>query len=267
MYSDSHCHTSFSSDSETAPEKQIRQAIRLGMEQLTITDHYDMDFPPGDLDFIFDPAPYFQTLEKLREKYADRIRLVIGVELGLQPHLAKELPAFTAAWPFEFIIGSTHLLDRIDPYYTDQMMQGRTEEQAYRTYFEGELENLRVLDCYDVAGHLDFVVRYGPSRNRFYTWERYGDILEEILRILISKGKGLEVNTAGFRNDLGEPNPMSSVLARYRELGGEILTIGSDAHVAEDLGSHFGELKDLLTGLGFRYYTVFRDRKPVFLPL
>ncbi|MCD8124705.1 MAG: histidinol-phosphatase HisJ family protein [Lachnospiraceae bacterium] len=267
MYSDSHCHTSFSSDSDTAPRAQIERAIALDMRHLTITDHYDPDFPSEELDFLFDADEYFLRMGALREEVADRLALGLGVELGLQPHLTGELPAFAASHPFDFIIGSTHVSRHLDPYEADLFFRGLSEEEAYRLYFEEELDNLKLFDCYDVAGHLDYVVRYGPTRNAGYTWERYGDILEEILRTIIDKGKGIECNTAGLNAGLGVPHPMPEVLRRYRELGGEILTLGSDAHTPERLGAHFAQAGELLKSLGFRYYTVFRERKPTFYPL
>ena len=96
-------------------------------------------------------------------------------------------------------------------------------------YFESILENISAYDGFDVYGHIDYVVRYGPNRNREYSYGRYKDILDEILKKLISMGKGIELNTGGYHYGLGEPNPCTAVIRRYRELGGEIITIGADA--------------------------------------
>ncbi len=267
MYSDSHLHTSFSSDCEAAPEDQVRQAVRLGMQQLTITDHYDMDFPPGDLDFLFDPEDYAHTMADLKERFAGFIDVGCGVELGLQPHLGSRPADFIRAHSYDFVIGSTHVSRHLDPYEAEEFFRGLSEEEAYRIYFEEELENLSLFDCYDVAGHLDYVVRYGPTGDACYTMERFGGILEAILRTLIEKGKGIECNTAGLREGLPYAHPRPEVLRLYRELGGEILTIGSDAHTPAAVGQDFARTGDLLKSLGFRYYTVFRDRKPLFYPL
>lgn len=267
MYFDSHLHTSFSGDADTLPEQQLDRAVALGMKMLTITDHYDPDFPPSDCDFSLDTSSYYKRLSELRHQYQDKIDLGIGVELGLQPHLTRELPFLAKEQPYDFIIGSTHVSRGIDPYEREQFIAGTTEDAAYLTYFEEELQNLKLFDCYDVAGHLDYVVRYGPNRNQFYTWERYGEVLDEILRTVIAKGKGIECNTAGWKAELGYPHPMPQVLRRYRELGGEIITLGSDAHSTEYVGYRFDEAGELLKSLGFRYYTVFRKREPQFLPL
>ncbi|MDD6212086.1 MAG: histidinol-phosphatase HisJ family protein [Clostridiales bacterium] len=267
MYSDCHMHTSFSSDSETPPEHQIEEAIRLGMKHLTITDHYDLDFPPGELDFLFDSQEYWKKMTELREKYAHRISLRIGVELGLQPHLTQEIPAFASSLPFDYIIGSTHVSRRIDPYEREQFIKGISEEEAYRIYFEDELKNLKTFDCYDVVGHLDYVVRYGPNQNRYYSYEKYRDVLDAILEVIIDKGKGLECNTAGWKAGLGMPHPLPHILRRYHELGGRLITLGSDAHTPEALGYSFPKAGELLKDCGFRYYAVFQNRTPEFFPL
>ncbi len=268
MYSDSHLHTSFSGDSDTPPEQQIERAVSLGMEHLTITDHHDMDFPPSFCSFELDLDHYIPEMQRLRETCRGRIDLGIGIELGLQPQLTRELPSCTSSWPFDFVIGSQHLVRRIDPYEMDQAIEALgTWDNVCRTYLEEELANLKQFDCWDIAGHLDYVVRYGRDRAGEYTWEKYGDVLDEILRTVIEKGKGIEYNTAGFKAGLGWGHPMPDAWKRYRELGGEILTIGSDAHVPQYVGDHFQEAGDFLKSVGFRYYCIYRNRKPVFLPL
>jgi histidinol-phosphatase (PHP family) len=126
------------------------------------------------------------------------------------------------------------------------------------------LDNLQTDADFDVYGHIDYVVRYGPNKNRFYTYEKYSDVIDEILRTLIARGKGIELNTAGFKYGLGHPNPTEEILARYRELGGEILTIGSDAHAPEQIAYDFAKVTEILRQAGFRFYTVFTARKPEF---
>ena len=266
IYIDSHVHTSFSGDSDTPPEKQIEQAISLGMPVLYITDHQDFDCPPGVPEFTFETEPYFRKLRELKEQFQDRIELRIGVELGLQTNIPTDLTAYASGHPFDFIIGSTHVCCGMDPYYPE-FYENRSEEEAYRSYFEYELENIKAYDCFDVAGHLDYVVRYGPNKNTFYSYEKYKELFDEILKTLIAKGKGIECNTAGFKAGLNHPHPTEEILKRYRELGGEILTLGSDAHQTVHLAYHFSAIGDLLKSCGFRYYTVFKDRKPEFLPL
>ena len=134
-------------------------------------------------------------------------------------------------------------------------------------YFESILENLAVFSEMDVYGHIDYVVRYGPNQNREYSYGRYQDILDEILRTIISKGCGIELNTGGFHYGLGEPNPCRAVIRRYRQLGGEIITIGADAHGPDKIAYAFDKAADILADCGFTYYTIFKDRKPEFIKL
>ena len=96
---------------------------------------------------------------------------------------------------------------------------------------------------------------------------RYSDVIDEILRLLIEKGKGIEINTGGFKYGLGHPNPCEEILARYRELGGEIITIGADAHKPEHVAFDFAKVPSILKDSGFDYFTVFRERKPEFVKI
>lgn len=266
MLSDFHLHTSFSGDSETPPEAIIERAIQLGMKQLCLTDHYDEDFPDGADTFLIDFNQYFQTMEHLRERYASKIDLRIGVELGLQPQLGERLKKLTSDWPFDFIIGSSHLVDGQDPYYPE-FFQGKEEEACYRRYFETIPENLAAFSDVDVYGHLDYVVRYGPAKNSNYDYERYADLLDRALQACVERGVGIEINTGGLAYGLGHVNPHEDVIRRYRSLGGEIVTIGSDAHAPERVGHEFQTAREVLLDCGFRYYTIFKNRKPEFLPL
>ena len=265
MLPDYHLHTDFSGDSTTPPRAQIERAIQLGMDSLCITDHHDYDVE-SIIDFNLDLDPYMSSLTRLQEEYKDRIDVRIGIELGLQVHLKEYFKELTRRYPFDFVIGSTHFIDRKDPAYPE-FFEERGEANAYLQYFETTLDNVSHLDDYDVAGHIDYIVRYGPNKAAFYSYEAYRDILDRILKAVIEHGKGIECNTAGLRKGIIQPNPAADVLKRYRELGGEILTIGSDAHIPEDLGADFERTRELLKECGFSYYTVFHQRKAQFLPL
>lgn len=266
MLSDFHLHSSYSADSETDPVSQIERAISLGMREICFTDHHDYDSANPENPFILDFSACLPHISQLSKKYQDRIRVNIGVELGLQIHEKKELDHVVRSHSFDFIIGSSHLIDGQDPYYPE-FFDGRSEKEAYRRYFQVTLDRVRTLDCFDVFGHLDYIVRYGPSKNILDPYNDYQDYIDPILITLIEKGKGLECNTGGFQYGLGHPNPTETILKRYRELGGEILTVGSDAHKPESLGYEFQKLPSLLKSCGFHYYTVFHNRKPVFIPL
>lgn len=268
MYTDSHIHTEFSSDSEASVRMQIERAIDLGMKAIYITDHQDIDFPEEvyGMSFRFDTESYFQTILNLKEEYQDRIDVRPGVELGLMLHLKDRLEDYTGAWDFDYVIGSVHLVRRIDPYYPE-FYEGRTSREAYLEYFETTLENVRLHSCFDALGHLDYVVRYGPDAPSGYPSEDFREVIHEILRVLVQKGIALECNTAGLRYGLGFPNPHKDIIKRYVELGGEMVTLGSDGHQPAHMGYAFTEIGEYLKSCGVKYQTEFCGRKPRFIPL
>ncbi len=265
---DFHLHTSFSGDSEAPMEQMIRRGLDIGLTNICITEHMDRDYPTGedDLDFNLDTTAYAQRFLELKEKYAPQIDLRFGVELGLQPHLASWHQEYVKSFPFDFIIGSSHVVHGRDPYYSS-FYNDRTEDEAYLEYFESILENLKCFSDVDVYGHIDYVVRYGPNSNQFYSYGKFSDVIDEILKTVIQKGLGIECNTGGIKYGLGHPNPCEEILARYCQLGGEILTIGSDAHTPQHVAYAFDQIPELLKSCGFRYYTIFKNRKPEFIPL
>lgn len=265
---DCHMHSSFSGDCAAPMEDMIRKAMENGLTGICFTEHLDPDYPPvpEEIDFSLDLPAYEKEFSRLRDQYKGRMELRFGVELGLQPQLEDYFRELLKNYPFDFVIGSSHVVHGSDPYYPDYF-QGRKEFHCYMEYFESILENLSCFSEMDVYGHLDYIVRYGPNQNREYSYGRYQDILDEILRTLIRKGCGLEVNTGGYHYGLGEPNPSAAILRRYRRLGGEIVTVGADAHKPEHIGFAFRQAAELLRECGFSYYTVFKNRKPEFLPL
>ena len=266
MLWDTHMHTRFSGDSDAEPEAMIQHAIDSGLGGICITDHMDYDYPDDPDLFLLDLDSYFATLPSLQEKYAGRLPVCLGIELGLQPQLAQRHQELVNSFPFDFVIGSSHVVHGIDPYYP-HYYEGRTESEAYEEYFSSILENIRAFDRFDVYGHLDYVVRYGPSRNENYSYARYQDLIDTILKELISRGKGIEINTAGFKYGLGHPNPAEDILLRYHELGGEIITVGADAHCPEHIAYDFFKVPDILKNAGFRYAAYFEKRKPAFYKL
>ena len=165
------------------------------------------------------------------------------------------------SFDFDFVIGSSHVCHDQDPYYPSFYAE-RSEEEAYREYFEYILENIRSFHNFDVYGHLDYVVRYGPSQDKYYTYDRYRDIFDAILELLLELGKGLELNTGGLKYGLSQPNPCLAILKRYRRMGGDIITIGSDAHRPEQIGYAFVRAAEVLKECGFSHYTTFQNRRP-----
>lgn len=275
---DFHTHTNFSTDADPSsePERQIRAAIEKGLKTICITDHYDKDYPVRENErevwekaglepFTIDLTKYFDTMSSLREKYARQIEVRIGIELGLQPWLGEFYKALTEEYPFDFVIGSAHVFDGHDPYYHDN--PDETDRELYRKCFTELAEDIRKNDAFDVVGHIDYVVRYGKEQARYYSYQDYREILDEILKAAVRKGKGIELNMAGLKYGLGFAHPHPDILKRYHELGGEIVTVGSDGHKPEHLAYGFDRAGEILKAAGFKYYTAFKNRKPEFLPV
>lgn len=265
---DFHLHSDFSGDCDTPAVQMAEQAKQAGLEGLCFTEHYDPDYPVQEDDFSLDFDGYFQSVSELRQKYRKSLWIGAGLEFGIQPHLGRRLEDLAAQYPFDFILVSQHILNQKDPYYPGYFA-GRSERDCYAEFLEAEYTTLKRFSpaSFDALGHLDYIVRYGPNRNLCYSYEEYADCIDPILRFLIENGKCLELNTGGFKYGLGEPNPCAGVLRRYRELGGGLITIGSDAHLPQHLCFDFDRAAALLLKLGFRYYTVFSDRKPRYISL
>lgn len=270
IYADCHLHSSHSGDSDASMESMIEKGIELGLKQMCFTEHMDMDYPVTDMDpenkFLLNTDSYLYDLIRCKEHYADRIKLLFGVELGLQPHLACNNTRYVHSYDFDFVIGSSHLVDGDDPYYPSYF-EGRSEKEAYRHYFTSIMDNIKKYTNFDVYGHLDYIVRYGPNKDQAFSYADYRDVIDAILETLIDNEKGIECNTGGYRHSLNAPNPCAAILKRYHELGGEIVTIGSDAHTPGDIGFRFQDAADLLSACGFRYYCVFEKRVAEFVRL
>jgi len=266
MFWDTHMHSEFSGDSDSPMESMILSAIQKGLPGICFTDHCDLDYPQHPDLFLLDFKNYQQKVYSFAQAYRKQIHISYGIELGLQPHLATRHKDILSSYPFDFVIGSSHVVHGMDPYFPE-FYEKRTEKEAYQEYFESILENLKAFSDFDVYGHIDYVVRYGPTKNENYIWQDYQDIIDDILKDIISKGKGIELNTGGFKYGLGHPNPCEDIIKRYRQLGGEIITIGADAHKPEHVAYDFFKVENILKDCGFSYYTVFKERKPAFIKI
>lgn len=256
---DYHMHSCFSGDSDTPTKDMIEAAIKKGLPSICFTEHNDPDFPAGDVSFDLDTQKYFETLSDYKERYKDQIDIGIGVELGLQPHLADHLQSYVNSYPFDFVIGSSHVVDKADPYYPE-FFEGREEYASYGAYFQTIIDNLNVFSDIDVYGHLDYIVRYGPNKNKYFSYEKYADYLDAILKLMIEKNVGMEINTGGFKSGLGAPNPMPDIIKKYISLGGECFTLGADAHVPEYVAYEFPKAISILKECGGKYICSFKNR-------
>ena len=263
---DYHTHTSYSADSDAPMEDMIRQAVSLGITEMAITDHVDYMYPIAPYPFQIDYDEYMVTFNRLREAYADRIRLTFGVEIGMGAHLADTVREFVARYPFEFIIGSIHDVQG-EEFHLEPYWQGRTTREGYMRYFEEMLESVRNIDEICVVGHIDYIMRYCPYADKALRYADYSEMIDEILKEVISREKGIEINTSGFRYKLDMVHPQMEILKRYKALGGEIITVGSDAHAPRFIYERFDAAYDALREAGFKAIAVYRGRKPVMLDI
>ncbi|HHV28896.1 histidinol-phosphatase HisJ family protein [Acetivibrio mesophilus] len=265
MY-DCHVHSSFSGDSNMDAEIAINTAEKFGLEGISFTDHLDIDYPDYDDVFTIDFDKYSEVMDRLKRDYSAKIRVFKGIEVGIQPHVIEESNDIVKKYDFDIVIGSIHIVDKTDLHNGD-FCRNKTKNEAYLRYLETVLECINLFDNFDILGHIDLIRRYGCYDDRTLKLSDFGDWIDAILKALISNGKGIEVNTSGFRYNLNSPMPDYEIIKRYRELNGEIICTSSDAHTPEYIGYKFDYVKELLLKAGFRYTAHFENRKPVFTPI
>ncbi|MBR1816956.1 MAG: histidinol-phosphatase HisJ family protein [Lachnospiraceae bacterium] len=268
IFPDYHLHSSFSTDSSADMLDNIKNAKENGLTSICMTDHYDIDFPvredEPEMDFKLDYEAYYKYLSELRDRLAPDFDLRIGVELGLMHEAIDKNQAFVDEHPeYDFFISSIHVVDKLDPYYPEYFAD-KTEKEGYLRYFETILENVKEYNGYNVYGHLDYILRCGPNKAKYFDIKDYYDVIYEILKTIIERGKGIEVNTAGLYKGLGFAHPHKDILKIYKALGGEIITVGSDSHDAKHVGYGFDVARDLLLDTGFKYYCTFKRQEASF---
>lgn len=266
IYSDYHLHTNFSSDSKAEMTAMIDKAVELGLKEIMFTDHMDIDFPDKSMPFTLFYPDYSEAVNLYKVLYMKKIDVLIGVEMGLQKHIVMEARMFTEFNPFDFVIGSVHVINGIDV-SDPEFFNGQSKEQAYLKYFEAVLENLELHDCYNVVGHLDYVNRHAPYPDKSVNYSDYKNIIDEILRVLVKKGKGLDINTSGYRYGESRCYPQFVIVKRFKELGGEIITVGSDAHSPEFIADHFEDAYNMIKEAGFKAIASFRNKNAKFIDI
>ncbi|MBR0061121.1 MAG: histidinol-phosphatase HisJ family protein [Selenomonadaceae bacterium] len=230
MIFDSHMHTKFSADSQMLAAEAIDRAASLNLG-VVFTEHFDYGLEIDGKDFTFDAATYMNEYKNLR---GDKVRL--GVEVGLRQSARAANENFLTQADFDFVIGSIHLVDDLDIYYTHFYI-GKDKATAYRKYFEQMAEEAAVAD-FDALGHIDYICRAAPYDNPEIDYATFAAEIDAVLKIVVEREKVLELNTRRFYNDRAV-DELVPVYKKYRELGGRYVTIGSDAHKVAAVGNYF----------------------------
>ena len=259
---DYHVHTNFSNDCQSEMTAVCEAAISRGVREIAFADHLDFGgFDPAlnDLDV---PA-YLAGIARCQRLYGDRLTILAGVEVG-EGHLFQcEAAAVLGAFEFDLVLGSLHYVDR-RPVWDGRYYLGQTLEEGLEAYFS-ELALLVSKADFDVLGHFDIVLRaaYGAFGRTRLDYTPYEATIRGILRTLVERGKGLEINTATLQRGMAAMNPPLQVLRWYRELGGEILTFGSDAHTVGAVGGSFDAAVALAQAAGFERLARFENRQAI----
>lgn len=278
MKVDYHVHTEFSDDSVYKMEQVVQDAITKGLEEICFTDHVDYgikrdwsdpkgieyrkgDYGENDPIANVDYPKYYAEYNRLKELYQDKISLKLGLEFGMQSHTIDAYEKLFLLYPFDFIILSVHQVEDKE-FWTQDFQRGRTQKEYNERYYEELLYLVQHYHHYSVLGHMDLIVRY--DLEGIYPFEKLKPILTEILQKVIKDGKGIELNTSYHRYGLKDLTPSREILKLYHDLGGRIITIGSDSHKPDHLGAYIEEGKEELKALGFKEFCTFDKMNPIF---
>ena len=265
-FTDYHMHTACSPDADELAtfNAYIEDAELKKHERLVFTDHVDIDSPAE----LFKDYPQYEHYKSLlnRLQKKTQVELLMGVEIGYQPHVQKAIEALVKRHPFDFVIASLHASDKLDYYNTD-FFKGKTDQEATMRYFETVHEMVKSFSDFDVVGHIDYITRYYLKDEKKYDFKTFEPILTAILKTIIAKGKGIEINTSGIRYNLDTFHPTKALLTLYFNLGGKILTLGSDAHKTRDRMRDFEGAKALLKSVGFSHIAQYKARHIQFVKL
>jgi len=257
-------HSDFSDDGFVSMEKMIESAICKDILEIAVTDHYDPDYADPEFPFEINFKEYHHKLIEVEKKYHKKIKVLKGIEIGIQDG-ATLLKCETAvtAFPYDFVLGSFHCAYGQALYV--QYFQKRTAENGIADFYIYMLDCLMSYQNFDVLGHFNVIDRYVDY---IPDYAPYMEHIEAILKILVQNGKGIEFNTSSFRYGMGNrTTPSKEILSLYKNLGGEIITIGSDAHKPDDVGANYKDAVEIIKSHGFRYLSTFENRKIKFIPL
>ncbi|EEY34314.1 histidinol-phosphatase HisJ family protein [Pseudoleptotrichia goodfellowii] len=275
MLADYHIHCRYSDDSEEEPEKIVESAVSKNFDEICFTDHVDYGIKI-DHDVYnkmndsekekyknllnVDYPEYFREIGELREKSKDKITIRQGLEFGMQTHTIADFQKIFDKYDLDFVILSCHQVNN-EEFWNKVFQKGKTPDEYNYKYYEEIYKVIQKYSDYSVLGHLDHIQRYNET---IYPFEKSREIITEILKKVIKDGKGIEVNTSSFRYGLKDLTPERNILKLYHELGGKIITIGSDAHKAENVGDHIPYIQSELKKTGFTHICTFDKMKPIF---
>ena len=247
---DYHIHTHHSGDCEQDMEKAVLKAIEMELDEICFCDHFEVNYP--HYDFSLDIDAYYEEVKLMQKKYQHKIKILFGVEIGLDIDYQNEINTFVKKYPFDFVIGSIHSIHGQEFYAPAHFFDDKTKDQAHEDFFEATLKCVQTFDCFDVLGHLDYIVRYGPYNDKSIDYIKHQNIIDEILKTLIQKNKGIEINTSGYLSYQTEGFPKFDIVKRYFDLGGQLITVGSDAHVKERIGQNCQKTLEAIEKLKYK---------------
>lgn len=270
MITDSHNHTKhFSPDAEQTVNELILSAKAKGCKRIGITEHYEIDFPDDGINWEFDLNEYKQSFDSWKKNSGD-VELLMGIEFGYQSHTAEAIDKKAIEIRLDVVLLSVHLFRGKD-FYTYRDCYKLPKKELHKEYIGIQAEMCERCNNFDVAAHYDYINRYTDNKNNFVLYEDCPDEFDRLFEALISKEKALEINTksiqkhkeGGFTRTLPDP----AILNRYREMGGKLITLGSDSHFADTFGVCFDEATEYLRSLGFKEAFYYKDHKPYAEPL
>ncbi len=264
---DLHTHTDNSFDGHHSTMFLCESACMKGMRAIAFTDHLEMDVFFRD-NFNRTALQSFFEVAKAASAFKGKLIVCKGVELGQPYYNAAVTDKLLSTIKYDFIIGSIHNLPEMqDFYYMDFSDDNIDYYSLLDQYFECELK-LAQWDKFDTLAHLTYPLRYIKGNyGKPVDMSRYAEIIDEILLTLIKNKKSLELNTAGLRKPIGTTSPDEDILKRYKELGGSLITIGSDAHYAEHLGNGIGKGYEIALRCGFDKIALYQGRNPTLIPI
>ncbi len=263
---DFHIHTNASPDAKQALGEAVNKARELKMSHIAITDHYE--FMEGEYYknwVIKDFKAYGESIDFYNQKYDD-ITILKGIEIGHIDRKKDEIKKVLDSLDFDFVISSAHFTEDLDLYFPEYF-QGKSKHTAYYNYLKEIRDSIDIMDdrvC--VIGHIGYIAKYAPYDDSRLLYEDFSEIIDDILTRIIKRGFGIEINTANFGKKLNETMPPSPIIKRYRQLGGEIVTIGSDAHYTQDVGKAYYKAKQTALDAGFTHASIFKNLKQEYIP-